>query len=355
MSDADQAAASARHLKAFSGRAQRRTVSAETLAPLQCQPLSAAPYAPWVITPNTLGFDLLRYLEEQREQWQAWYYQYGALLFRGFQLDHVAAVAAVAQRVMSDLFKENTEHQPISADGLVQVPVDYAKDQFLLWHNENTFNNRWPQQAIFACAVPAASGGETPIVDSRLIYQDLDAEIRQAFVEKQVMYVRKYGTHDHLGLSWKTIFNSANKAEVEQACIAQKMSFEWLPGDELLTRAVRPAVWRHPVNGAWCWVNQAQHFHFSCLSEATQTALKKLYPDERQYPRNCYFGDGSPIPDPYMQRILALYRQHQLSFPWQQGDLMLVDNILKAHARNPFQGDRRIMVCFGGMECFDPN
>jgi len=31
-------------------------------------------------------------------------------------------------------------------------------------------------------------------------------------------------------------------------------------------------------------------------------------------------------------------------FSWQQGDIMVIDNILTMHGRKPFQGDRQVLV-----------
>jgi alpha-ketoglutarate-dependent taurine dioxygenase len=33
-----------------------------------------------------------------------------------------------------------------------------------------------------------------------------------------------------------------------------------------------------------------------------------------------------------------------VAFPWQKGDILMVDNMLAAHGREPFTGPRKIMV-----------
>ena len=38
--------------------------------------------------------------------------------------------------------------------------------------------------------------------------------------------------------------------------------------------------------------------------------------------------------------FLDAYEQAEISFPWEQGDVMVVDNVLYAHARNSYEGER---------------
>jgi alpha-ketoglutarate-dependent taurine dioxygenase len=238
----------------------------------------------------------------------------------------------------------------VAVSGNVYTPVFYAPEMRLLWHNENSFNHSWPSKIWFACARPAAEGGETPVVDSREVYRRLPPEVREPFEEKGVMYVRNYGSG--LGLDWRAVFRTDDKAEVERVCEQDRFELEWRDNDRLRTRCVRPAVVRHPSTGEPSWFNQAQHFHVACLDPETRESLSELLAPE-DFPRACYFGDGSEIPDDFMTTILDVYREIELAFPWQKGDVMLVDNILAAHGRNPFRGERKILVTMGDMMSYD--
>ena len=55
------------------------------------------------------------------------------------------------------------------------------------------------------------------------------------------------------------------------------------------------------------------------------------------------------IEDSVMEEILKVYWDTSVSFTWQEGDVIMVDNMLTAHARKPFKGERKIVVALGEM------
>jgi hypothetical protein len=126
------------------------------------------------------------------------------------------------------------------------------------------------------------------------------------------------------------------------------MAFEWKDNNGLRTRQVCPAVARHPKGGEDVWFNQIQHWHLACLDPATRESLLSLFLEE-DLPRNCYYGDGSPIENSVIEEINEVYRRMAVSFPWQKRDILMLDNMLTAHGRNPYTGQRRIVVAMGEM------
>lgn len=336
----------------FNRQPRRQKVQINSGSVMKMTPLTDSGKMPLLIEANQKQVDLMYWLQNNRHEWYPKWLDNGALLFRGFNIDSIEKVDEFASHTIDTVFKDNSEHQPVSKSGSVQVPVEYSKDSHLLWHNENTFNLSWPTKAIFACAQPAAQGGETPLVDSRVIYQAIDRNIVDMFAKKGVMYVRTYDEKDVVGLGWHTIFRTKDRAEVEEKCRQQGIEFEWLANGKLVTRSRRPGVLKHPETSEWCWINQAQHWHFYCLAKETQAAIRQLY-KETEFPRNCYFGDGSRIEDAVMAHILDKYRENEVVFPWHKGDIALVDNRSVAHSRKPYQGERKILVCFGDMATFD--
>ncbi|WP_432328215.1 TauD/TfdA family dioxygenase [Mucilaginibacter sp. P25] len=62
----------------------------------------------------------------------------------------------------------------------------------------------------------------------------------------------------------------------------------------------------------------------------------------RIYNIGSFFGDGSEINEDEYLEIKKAYAENVTTFPYQQGDIIFVDNMLVAHGRNPYKGDRVI-------------
>ncbi len=304
---------------------------------------------PLVISPCINNIDLTDWVDANRKFIGEKLLLNGAILFRGFNITTASEFEDFGLAICSELFHENGEHPRNSVSGNVYTPVFYPADRKLLWHNENSFNHRWPKKILFGCRQPAQQGGETPIVDSRQVFQRLNPKIREKFLEKEVMYVRNYS--NGLGLNWETVFQTNNRAEVEAICKQNFVNFEWSQDGSLRTLSVRPAVAKHPQIGEITWFNQAQHWHPSCLDTQTRKSLQSSFA-EADLPRNCYYGDGTIIEDSVMAEICEVYQELEVTFPWQQGDVLLLDNLLTAHARNPFIGERQLLVAMGEMTSF---
>jgi alpha-ketoglutarate-dependent taurine dioxygenase len=141
---------------------------------------------------------------------------------------------------------------------------------------------------------------------------------------------------------------------VEAYCRAHGIVCEWKDDGELRTRQTCQAVARHPVTRDWVWFNQAHLFHVSNLEPEVRDALLDVL-DEADLPRNAYYGDGSPIEDAILEEIRGVLDEQTVSFPWQQGDVMMLDNMLAAHARAPFKGPRKVVVAMAEPFPMDSN
>ncbi|MGK6316659.1 TauD/TfdA family dioxygenase [Neorhizobium sp. DT-125] len=268
--------------------------------------------------------------------------QEGAILFRGFRKVDVPGFNAFARSFGHELASYEFASTPRSKiDAGVYSSTEYPAHQWIPQHNEQAYTLRWPLKIWFYCDIPAEEGGATPLADSREVYRKLRPELRRQFVDKGLMYVRNYG--NGLDLPWEKVFQTDDRTVVEAFCRQQDIRWEWLADGQLRTRQICQAVAKHPTTGEDLWFNQAHLFHVSGLEASVRESLLEIV-DEEDLPRNVYFGDGSRIEDALLDEVRETYLDGLFSFPWEEGDILMLDNMLVTHGRAPFKGKRRVLV-----------
>lgn len=313
---------------------QENLVKAELFQPEQSLPL--------VIQPTVEGIKLVTWAANNREQIETWLLQHGGLLFRNFDIRAVAEFEQFIQASSGTLLDYSYRSTPRSwVSGKIYTSTEYPAAQSIPLHNEMSYSRNWPMKICFFCVKVAEHGGETPIADSRKIFQHLAPNIKEKFIQKKVLYFRNYG--DKLDLAWENVFQINKKSEVESYCHRADIEFEWKGGDRLRTRQICQAIATHPKTSETVWFNQAHLFHVSSLNSDVRQSLLSTFKQE-DLPRNAYYGDGSPIEDSVLDEIRALYQQEAVTFSWKEGDILMLDNMLAAHGRLPFIGSRKVVV-----------
>jgi amino acid adenylation domain-containing protein len=301
---------------------------------------------PLVMEPAVADVDLAGWAGENRQFVIESLQKHGAILFRGFNTNSIGEFERVAQAITGQLFDEYGDLPREGVGGKVYTSTPYPADKTILFHNESSHFSRWPMQQWFYCVKSAQEGGETPIVDCRKVYQALSPKTRERFEEKQLMYVRNFT--EGLDVDWQEFYGTNDRNAVEEFCRQNDVECEWHGENNLRTRQIRQAVARHPKTGESVFFNQIQVHHIGCLDKEARESLLALYP-EADLPRNVYYGDGTTIEDDVIEEILRVYYDLEVHFPWHEGDIILLDNMLTAHARNPFVGPRKIVVAMGEM------
>jgi len=308
---------------------------------LEC-PYGPESVIPWRVEPTTERVDVIQWVANNSTRLESMLCEHGAILFRGFSIPDVEGFRQFVDAASSGLVKYKYRASPRrEVADRVYTSTEYPADQRIFPHNEHAFSPVFPRKLFFYCDVPAASGGETPIGSGRRILDAISPATRQKFRKKGVMYIRNYG--EHLGLPWQTVFQTDDPADVESYCRDHGIRWRWKPGGKLFTEQVGPAFVKHPVTGEELWFNHATFFHVTTLSPVIRETLCSGYA-ERDLPNHTYYGDGSAIEPETLDELRGAYEGNMVKFQWRQGDVLLLDNMLVAHAREPFEGSRRILV-----------
>ncbi len=312
---------------------------------VQAEFLNPGESLPLFIRPDVEDVDLAAWAKDNVQFIDAQLSKHGALLFRGFSVSSLPEFRKVTTAISPELLDYSEPSSPRThLQDRIYTLTEYPADQWIQLHNEMSYAHTWPRRVFFFCDQPAQQGGETPIAFSRKVFELLDPKIRERFMQRKVMYVRNFG--DGLDLPWQHVFHTDDKDAVAAYCRAANVEFEWNNG-RLKTRQVRQAVIKHPESNETVWFNQAHAFHASTLDAQIREFLLSEK-TENEFPRNAYYGDGSPIESSVIAEIREAYRQAAVTFPWQRGDILMLDNMRVAHGRAPFVGPRKILVAMSG-------
>jgi len=297
---------------------------------------------PALVAPEHVGETLLHAAPRLRALGEPLLRSAGAVLFRGFASagrDDFSSFAASHGHALINYEFGSTPRT--NKGGGVYSSTEYPAHQHIPLHNEQSYSQQWPMKIWFYAERVAQSGGETPIADSRAIYRRMPSAITRRFERDGVLYVRNFG--NGLDVPWWQTFETEDRSAVEEVCRRRGIACEWKADGELRTRERGQGVARHPRTLDWVWFNQAHLFHVSALpNEAREALLACVEPED--LPRNAYYGDGTEIEASVLEEIRGVLSEQEVVFPWQAGDVLMLDNMLTAHARRPFLGLRSVSV-----------
>lgn len=313
-----------------------------TLQHVSCEDLVPVQGTRLLLDVDTSGARVTEWAQENREDVERLLQANGVLLIRGLKFLGSQQFGTVLSTLFGeDLIQYTYRSTPrTELRGSVYTATEYHPDQVIPQHNENSYTNRWAMRIGFLCTLPSEQGGTTPICDSERIYNEIPKDIRERFERHGVMYVRNYSDID---IPWTEVFQTDDRKVVEQFCVDNDLSFEWIGTDRLRTRQVNQATAVHPVTGRKVWFNQAHLFHVTNLEPALRESLLSVMA-EADLPRNTYYGDGEPIDPVTLDTIRAIYERHQIAFDWQRNDLLLLDNMMYSHGRGTYSGNRQVLV-----------
>jgi len=321
---------------------KRRAVSLTSESLVKMSHITADSTFPLVIEPVLDQMNLVTWANSEREKLETLLLKHGAILFRNFRIASVGQFEQFARAISPDLLDYLERAAPRTEVGKnVYTSTEYPADQRIPLHHEMSYSHNWPTKIWFHCVQAASQGGATPIAEDRKVFQRLDPKIKEIFMRKKVMYTRNYG--EGVDLSWQDVFQTEDKSRVEEYCRQAKTEFEWKDHNRLKTRQIRQAVAVHPKTGEMVWFNHAHMFHISNVEPAVREALLSEFKEE-DLPRNAYYGDGTKIEDSILEEIRGVYDELAVTFRWQEGDIMMLDNFLASHGRESYVGPRRVVV-----------
>ena len=223
-------------------------------------------------------------------------------------------------------------------------------------HQEMSYLPDYPTRLAFFCVQAPETGGGTLIGDARRFDGMVPRAMWDALESRGgVRYVRSFREpgrstgDDYLDIThrtWADAFGTDTVAGVEEECRKMGLEWEWQPNGSISISNVLPGFIDHPITGKRIWFNQMsiQVMNRHTRAPEVMTKVEACYGPGNPRPYDARFADGSPIPMDLLEPLYDANFAVEVEFPWQNGDLMLLDNIHTFHGRSPFTGHRDVQV-----------
>ncbi|KQO31328.1 hypothetical protein ASF10_22075 [Flavobacterium sp. Leaf82] len=298
-----------------------------------------------VISPNDSRLNLKEWIQNNTDFVNSLFEKDRILLFKGFkgfsQKTDLSEVVDLTSKGTALTYTEPSTPRT-KVNDQIYTSTEYPKEQRIAQHNEHSYSDFWPKKVFFYCEKPSRIGGHTPIADSRSVYQLIPQEITKKFESRGgVMYVRNFS--DEMDINWPTFFDTTDKSKVEEYCKKKNIKLQWGEDNKLRIFQISQAILHDKEKNVKNWFNQAHLFHYSNLSEEISEYLIQTYGVEH-LPRNTYYADGSEIEVDDLNEIRKAYEKAMFRFDWEEGDLVVIDNVHFTHGRDSYDGDRSILV-----------
>lgn len=227
-------------------------------------------------------------------------------------------------------------------------PANEAPKEVLVYnHNESPQVPHAPEYIFFYGHKAPHTGGESPISSSLELFHRAQQEIPtfiKALAEKGILSKVTYKPAKQYegGSTLKQAFGKHVEPDDDEATRRAKIeaqvarygrgkhtTWEWTNDGGLVLTHRLPAIRTQPQTGLpTLFTGLAAYYQNAKVNGAGRNITQQLY------------GDGTPIPEEYLAHLARITDEIRVLHKWQRGDVLVYDNIIAQHGRQPWEGDQ---------------
>ncbi|KAL1845886.1 hypothetical protein Plec18170_009486 [Paecilomyces lecythidis] len=287
--------------------------------------------------------------------------RHGALLFRGLPINNANDFSKFAHAFG---YKPHeiigiVVDRPVLAPNI--APANEAPKEVLIYnHNESPQVPHAPEYIFFYSHKAPQSGGETPISSSLELFNRAQKEIPEfisELAEKGILsrVTYKFDKQYAGGSTLRQAFGKEIKDDDDEGTKKKKIeaqiarygrgkytTWEWIEDGIILTHRL-PAIRTQPkTNLPTLFTGLAAYYKNTKAKLADDSSARKNVTSQ-------LFGDGTPIPEKYLAHLAKITDEIRVLHKWQKGDVLVFDNIIAQHGRQPWQGEQSDRVVLASL------
>lgn len=239
------------------------------------------------------------------------------------------------------------------------APANEAPKEVLIYnHNESPQVPHAPEYIFFYGHRVPEIGGETPISSSVELFHRAQQEIPEFIHE-----LAEKGILSKVTYKW-------DRQYVGGSTLRQSFGKEIQDGDDEATQRTKIeaqiARYGRGKYTTWEWQDDGSivlSHRLPAIRTQPQTNLPTLFTGLAAYYKNVLtnadnarknvtqqlFGDGTPIPENYLAHLAKITDEIRVLHKWQRGDVLVYDNIIAQHGRQPWQGEQADRVVMASL------
>ncbi|KAH8703936.1 taurine catabolism dioxygenase TauD [Talaromyces proteolyticus] len=293
--------------------------------------------------------------------------KHGTLLFRNLPIHNAADFSKFAHAFG---YKPHeiigiVVDRPLLAPNV--APANEAPKEVRIYnHNESPQVPHAPEYIFFYSHKAPAKGGETPISSSLELFHRAQAEIPEfidLLAEKGILSKVTYKVEKQYvgGSTLKQAFGKevqdGDSEETQRKKIEAQIArygrdkhttWEWTDDEDgkgkglVLTHRL-PVIRTQPgTNLPTLFTGLAAYYKNTLQAREGSAAGRKNVAHQ-------FFGDGTPIPEKYLAHLAKITDEIRVLHKWQEGDVLVYDNIIAQHGREPWEGEQSDRVILASL------
>jgi hypothetical protein len=288
---------------------------------------------------NLIKCDLSQFFKKNKNKLIKTNLVYGAILFRNFDLNPTIFEKTINNLNMKEINMFGSAAPRTKIQGTIYTANDSPPSEKIPMHHEMAQTKNPPSHIFFYCEQPSSIGGETPLIDSRKIYDYIYNNHNKIYKELKngIYYERTLSEYDDvssaLGKGWKNCYDVKSKKEMEDKLNKLYSVYKWKNNDLWMQTPIMP-VFNSIYN------DQIEYTFFNSI-----IAAYNGWNDSRNIgKKSITLSDGSYLNENFMNDLNEFIEENKIQFKWEKNDLLMIDNRVMMHSRNTFERPRKILT-----------